>query len=70
MRIFSSSELAEPHIIPLKVCLAVALKEEAMTGICERLRALNLVALPHFDTVLGIHCNSVIKSRKPIKGFV
>ena len=29
VRIFSSSELVEPHIIPLKVCLAVALKEEA-----------------------------------------
>ena len=29
MRIFSSSELVEPHIIPLKVRLAVALKEEA-----------------------------------------
>ena len=27
--IFSSSELVEPHIIPLKVRLAVALKEEA-----------------------------------------
>ena len=27
--IFSCSELVEPHIIPLKVCLAVALKEEA-----------------------------------------
>ena len=34
---FSSSELVEPHIIPLKVRSAVALKEEAMTGICERL---------------------------------
>ena len=29
VRVFSSSELVEPHIIPLKVCLAVALKEEA-----------------------------------------
>ena len=29
VRIFSSSKLVEPHIIPLKVCLAVALKEEA-----------------------------------------
>ena len=29
VRIFSSSELVEPHIIPLKVRLAVALKEEA-----------------------------------------
>ena len=28
MRIFSSSELVEPHIIPLKVGLAVALKVE------------------------------------------
>ena len=28
VRIFSSSELVEPHIIPLKVRLAVALKEE------------------------------------------
>ena len=37
--IFSSSELVEAHIIPLKVRSAVALKEEAMTvtGICERL---------------------------------
>ena len=38
VRIFSSSELVEPHIIPLKVCLAIALKKEAKrTGICERL---------------------------------
>ena len=29
VRIFSSSDLVEPHIIPLKVCLAVALKDEA-----------------------------------------
>ena len=29
VRIFSSSELVEPHIIPLKVRLAVALKEDA-----------------------------------------
>ena len=29
VRIFSSSELVEPHIIPLKVRVAVALKEEA-----------------------------------------
>ena len=29
VRIFSSSELVEPHIIPLKVRLAEALKEEA-----------------------------------------
>ena len=29
VRIFSSSEPMEPHIIPLKVRLAVALKEEA-----------------------------------------
>ena len=29
VRIFSSSELVQPHIIPLKVRLAVALKEEA-----------------------------------------
>ena len=29
VRIFSSSELVEPHIIPLKVRLAVAFKEEA-----------------------------------------
>ena len=29
VRIFSSSELMEPHIIPLKVRFAVALKEEA-----------------------------------------
>ena len=29
VRIFSSSELLEPHIIPLKVRLALALKEEA-----------------------------------------
>ena len=29
VRIFSSSELVEPHIIPLRVRLAVALKEEA-----------------------------------------
>ena len=29
VRIFSSLELVEPHIIPLKVRLAVALKEEA-----------------------------------------
>ena len=29
VRIFSSSELVEPHITPLKVRLAVALKEEA-----------------------------------------
>jgi len=41
-----------------------------MTGICERLRAMNLVALPHFNTELGIHLWSVIKSRKSIKGFV
>ena len=38
VRIFSSLELVEPHIIPVKVRLDVALKEEAiMTGICERL---------------------------------
>ena len=30
-------------------------RESLMTGICERLRALNLVALPHFNAVLGIH---------------
>ena len=30
VRIFSSSELVEPHIIALKVRLAVALKEEAI----------------------------------------
>ena len=29
VRIFSSSELVEPHIIPLKVRSAVELKEEA-----------------------------------------
>ena len=29
VRIFSSSELVEPHIMPLKGRLAVALKEEA-----------------------------------------
>ena len=29
VRIFSTSELVEPHIIPLKVRLAIALKEEA-----------------------------------------
>ena len=29
VRIFSSSEQLEPHIIPLKVRLALALKEEA-----------------------------------------
>ena len=29
LRIFSSSELVKPHIIPLKVRLAVVLKEEA-----------------------------------------
>ena len=29
VRVFSSSELVETHIIPLKVRLAVALKEEA-----------------------------------------
>ena len=29
LRIFSSSELVKPHISPLKVRLAVALKEEA-----------------------------------------
>ena len=29
VRIFSSSELVEAHIIPLKVCLAVTLHEEA-----------------------------------------
>ena len=35
----SESELVEPHIIPLKVRLAVALKEEAkcQVSICERL---------------------------------
>ena len=61
----SSEELVESHIMPLKGRLAVALKEEAMTGICGRLSA-----LPHFNTVLAYICNSVIKSRKPIKGFV
>ena len=40
VRIFSSSELVESHIMPLKGRLAVALKEEAMTGICGRLSAL------------------------------
>ena len=50
VRIFSSSEIVESHIMPLKGRLAVALKEEAMTGICGRLSA-----LPHFNTVLGIH---------------
>ena len=29
VRIFSSSAVVEPHIIPLKVCLDVALIEEA-----------------------------------------
>ena len=29
VRIFSSSEIVEPHIIPLKVRLGVALKEES-----------------------------------------
>ena len=28
MRTFSSSDLVEPHVIPLKVRLAVALKKE------------------------------------------
>ena len=59
VRIFISSELVKPRIIPLKVRLAVALKGEAkwqqMTGIFEGLWALNLVALPYFNTVLGIH---------------
>ena len=55
-RIFSSSEVVEPHNNPSKVRLAVALQGEAKCQ--ERLWALNLlnlVALPHFNTVLSIH---------------
>ena len=38
VHVLSSSELVEPHIIPFKVRLAVALKRgSSMTGICERL---------------------------------
>ena len=37
VRIFSSSELVEPHINPFKVRLAVALKEEAKCQVFVRL---------------------------------
>ena len=71
VRIFSSSELVEPHIIPLKVRLAVALKEEAKWQVfvrdCE-----HWILLLYRILILywAYTCNSVIKSRKPIKGFV
>ena len=71
VRIFSSSELVEPHIIPLKVRLAVALKEEAKWQVfvrdCE-----HWILLLYRILILywAYTCNSVIKSRKPIKGLV
>ena len=45
VRIFSSSELVEPHIIPLKVRLAVALKEEAKWKVFVRDRERWIVSL-------------------------
>ena len=71
VRIFSSSELVEPHVIPLKVRLAVALKEEAKWKVfvrnCEHwIVSRNRILILYW----AYTCNSLIKSQKPIKGFV
>ena len=71
VRIFSSSDLVEPHIIPLKVRLAVALKEEAKWKVfvndCEHW----IVSLYRILILYWAYtCNSLIKSQKPIKCFV
>ena len=71
VRIFSSSELVEPHIIPLKVRLAVALKEEAKWKVfvidCEHW----IVSLYRILILYWAYtCNSLIMSQKAIKGFV
>ena len=69
--IFSSSELVKPRIIPLKVRLAVALKGEAKWQVfvrdCE-----HWILLLYRILILywAYTCNSVIKSRKWIEGFV
>ena len=69
--IFSSSKLVKPRIIPLKVRLAVALKGEAKWQVfvrdCE-----HWILLLYSILILywAYTCNSVIKSRKRIKGFV
>ena len=70
MRIFSSSELVKPDIIPLKVRLAVALKEAAKWQVfvtdCE-----HWILLLYRILILywAYTCNSVIKSRKTNKRF-
>ena len=71
VRIFSSSELVKPHIIPLKVRLAVALKDEAKWQVIVR-DCEHWILLLYRILILywAYTCNSVIKSRKPIKRFV
>ena len=71
VRIFSSSEVLEPHIIPLKVRLDVTLKEEAKWQVFVRDCA-HWILLLYRILILycAYSCNSVIKSRKPMKGFV
>ena len=67
----NSSQLVAPHIIPLKVRLAVGLKEEAkwqeFVRDCEQ-----WILLRYRILILywAYTCESVIKSRKSIKGFV
>ena len=71
VRIFSSSEQVEPHIIPLKVRLAVALKEEVKWQVLVRDCEHWMLLLYRILILYWVYtCNSVIKSRKPIKGFV
>ena len=71
VRISSSSEIVEPHIIPFKVRLAVALKEEAKWQIFVRDCEHWILFLYRILILYWAYtCNSLIKSRKPIKGFV
>ena len=71
VRIFSSSELVEPPIIPLKVRLAVAFNEEAKWQVFVR-ECEHWIFLLYRILILyrAYTCNFVIKSRKPIKVFV
>ena len=70
VRIFSSSELVEPHFNPVKGRL-VALKEEAKWQVF--VRDCEHWILLHYRILIvywAYTCNSVIKSRKPMKRFV
>ena len=71
VRIFSSSELVKPRIIPFKVRLAVVLKGEAKWQVFVRDCEL-WILLPYRILILywAYTWHSVIKSRKLIKGFV